>query len=698
MKNRILFPINRNKDKFNNMFTMRKYIQLLTFLLCVYFGPLSAQSLPTPTKVQLEWQRMETIGFVHFSVNTYTDMEWGYGNESPSIFNPTHLDCRQWARTFKEAGLKGIILTAKHHDGFCLWPSAYTEHSVKHSPWKNGKGDLVREFADACREYGLEVGLYLSPWDCNHPDYGKPEYITYFKNQLRELLTNYGELFEFWFDGANGGRGYYSTDSLHMRSIAKDYYPWKEITEMVYELQPNCVVHGGDLANIRWVGNEQGYALEEHWSMMGAFDPKIKSNIQLMTGHANGTVWKPSETDVSIRPGWYYHASEDHKLHSLAKLMDIYYNSVGRNSLLLLNIPPNQEGLIDSNDSLRLVQWRQLYTKELSCNLLNQKMNIASGDSKKLKKCMDNNANSYWEAPNLTPTIEIDFKKELLFNRLMLQEYIPQGQRVKAFSVEYCHRGKWNPLAEQTTIGYKRILRLPETMASRIRIHIKDALAVPQIAEIQLFYAETQLDKPIIKRKQNGSVYMQTASKNAMIYYTTNGTTPSEQNGKLYQKPFAADGTQRIKAITIDGKKKSEISERQFTYSKSQWTTTPVQAANNIFDENEFSSWISPKDCKELIVDLHETVSVKGLSYLPDQARYARGIIVKYTIEVSTDGILWETVIPENEFANIQNSPVEQNLIFSKPIVGRYLRFKALSTVNNQNNIGIAEFNIIISR
>ena len=384
---------------------------------------------------------------------------------------------------------------------------------------------------------------------------------------------------------------------------------------MVYELQPKCVVHGGNLANIRWVGNEQGYALEEHWSTMGAFDPKIKSNIQLMTGHANGTVWKPSETDVSIRPGWYYHASEDHKLHSLAKLMDIYYNSVGRNSLLLLNIPPNKEGLIDSNDSLRLVQWKQLYTKELSCNLLGKNMNITSGDSKKLKKCMDNNANSYWEAPNLTPTIEIDFKKELVFNRLMLQEYIPQGQRVKAFSVEYYHRGKWNLLAEQTTIGYKRILRLPETKASRIRIHIKDALAVPQIAEIQLFYAETQLDKPIISRKQNGSVYMQTASKNAMIYYTTNGTTPSAQNGKLYQKPFAADGMQRIKAITIDGKKKSEISERQFTYSKSQWTTTPVQAANNIFDENEFSSWISPKDCKELIVDLHETVSIKGLSY-----------------------------------------------------------------------------------
>ena len=678
---------------------MKKYIQLLSFLLLyIYSDSLNAQSLPTPTKVQLDWQRMETIGFIHFSVNTYTDMEWGYGNESPSIFNPTHLDCRQWARTFKAAGLKGIILTAKHHDGFCLWPSAYTEYSVKHSPWKNGKGDLVREFTNACREYGLKVGLYLSPWDCNHPDYGKPEYITYFKNQLRELLTNYGELFEFWFDGANGGRGYYSTDSLHMRSIAKDYYPWKEITEMVYELQSNCTVHGGDLANTRWVGNELGYALEEHWSTMGTFNNIEKTQQQLMTGHANGTSWKPSETDVSIRPGWYYHASEDHKLHSLAKLMDFYYHSVGRNSLLLLNIPPNREGLINSNDSLRLTQWKQLYTKELSHNLLNPKMNIQGDKNKNMKRCIDNNPDTYWEASCLTPSIEIDFKKELIFNRLMLQEYIPQGQRVKAVAIEYYQQGKWNLLTEQTTIGYKRILRLPETTASRIRIRIKEALAVPQIAEIQLFYAETQLEKPTIKRKQDGNVYLYTANKNAMIYYTTNGTVPTAERGTLYTKPFMADGTQQIRAISVDGKKNSEMSERYFTDSKSKWTTTPSEAANSIFDENEYSSWISPKNNMELIVDLCEPVSISGISYLPDQARYARGIIVKYAIETSIDNIHWETSVPANEFANIQNSPIEQQVKFSKPMTGRYLRFKALSTVDGQNNIGIAELNIITSK
>lgn len=489
-----------------------------TFLLSVILGvlcfPVKAQTLPVPTPVQLQWQQMETTAFVHFSVNTYTDMEWGYGNESPAIFNPTKLDCRQWIRTCKEAGLKGVILTAKHHDGFCLWPSAYTEYSVKNSPWKNGKGDLVREFVNACHEYGMKVGLYLSPWDCNHPDYGKPEYITYFRNQLRELLTNYGKLYEFWFDGANGGRGYYSTDSLHTRKITADYYPWESLTEMVYELQPNCVVHGGSAQNIRWVGNEEGYALEEHWSTVRKpefYDKGIPNGKQWMRGHADGTLWIPSETDVSIRPGWYYHASEDHKLKSLSQLTDIYYESVGRNSLLLLNLTPNQEGLIPEQDSLRLVEWYRRYTSELKKNLVNQKMKVTGKNRKKLKYTLDGNRGTYWEADTKTPVLEVDFGKELTFNRLLLQEFIEKGQRVKQFVVEYFDNGNWQKLDEQTTIGYKRILRFPEVTASRLRIRITDAWEAPCLAEIQVFKAETPLDAPVITRNKNGEVKLDAA-------------------------------------------------------------------------------------------------------------------------------------------------------------------------------------------
>lgn len=676
---------------------MRKLICIAALSLAASFGTTEAQTLTKPTKEQVEWQRMETIGFIHYNINTYTDMEWGYGNESPAVFNPTRLDCRQWARTFKEAGLKGIIFTAKHHDGFCLWPSAYTEHSVKNSPWKNGKGDLVREFVDACREYDLKVGLYLSPWDCNHPEYGKPGYITYFKNQLKELLTNYGELFEFWFDGANGGRGYYGTDSLHTRKIPGDYYPWKEITDMVKKYQPGCIVHGGANADIRWVGNEQGYAGEEHWSMMGGqVDPKVRMNQILMRGTPDGHIWLPSETDVSIRPGWYWHASEDHKLWSLNKFMNFYYESVGRNSLLLLNIPPDKEGLIPSNDSLRLVQWHRLYKKELSHNLISKKMGIRSAGSKNLKNCIDGKEDSYWQAPDLTPVIEIDFKKELTFNRLMLRENIWEGQRVKSFKAEVCHEGEWEVIAEQTTIGNKRILRLPEITASRLRISITGALAAPQISEIQIFYAETQLDKPVIKRKQDGTVYLQAANKNAKIYYTTDGTKPSVENGILYQSPFMADGTQHIQAVVVDGKKKSETAERRFTYSMNEWTTIPAKAMDKVFDENENTTWVSPKDKKEVTVDLAATKHIRGFSYLPDQARWSQGIAVKYEVEISSDNQNWQKVKTPTEFSNIQNNPVVQDIIFEQPVTARYFRLKALTTVGQQDCLGVAELKIFV--
>jgi len=676
---------------------LRKLICIAILGLCLGSGMTEAQTLPVPTPNQVEWQRMETIGFIHYNINTYTDMEWGYGNESPSLFNPTKLDCRQWARTFKEAGLKGIIFTAKHHDGFCLWPSAYTEHSVKNSPWKDGKGDLVREFVDACREYDLKVGMYLSPWDCNHPEYGGAGYITYFKNQLKELLTNYGELFEFWFDGANGGRGYYGTDSLHTRKIPSDYYPWREITDMVKKYQPNCIVHGGGCADIRWVGNEQGYAGEEHWSMMGGqVDPKVRMNQILMRGTPDGNIWLPSETDVSIRPGWYWHASEDHKLWPLSKFMNFYYESVGRNSLLLLNIPPNKEGLISTNDSLRLIQWHQLYKKELSHNLITKKMGIESAGDKNLKNCIDGREDSYWQAPDLTPVIEIDFKKELTFNRLMLREHIREGQRVKSFKVEAFHEGKWKPIAEETTIGNKRILRLSEITASRLRIAITGALAAPQISEIQLFYAETQLDKPIIKRRKNGMVYIQSANKDAKIYYTTDGTKLTEQNGILYQEPFMADGIQYIQAMAVDGKKKSETEERRFTHSMDAWTTMPANATNTIFDENENSTWVSPVGKKELIVDLAAERTIRGFHYLPDQARWSRGIAVKYEVEVSFDKQSWQKVKTPVEFSNIQNNPVNQEILFDVPVKARYFRLKALTTVGQQNNFGVAELKILI--
>ena len=286
---------------------------------------------PIPNKHQLAWQELEYYAFIHFNMNTFTNMEWGYGDEKPAQFNPAALDTRQWAQVAKEAGMKGIIITAKHHDGFCLWPSEFTEHSVKNSPWKDGQGDLIRELSDACEEYGLKFGVYLSPWDRNHPDYGKPEYITYFRNQLRELLTNYGDVFEVWFDGANGGDGYYGGANEERRVDKKNYYDWPNTIKMVRELQPQAVIFSDAGPDIRWVGNEKGYANETTWSPL--YRDSVYAGMpdfqRFAAGQEQGTHWVPTETDVSIRPGWYYHPEQHNQVISLSKLVDIYYNSVG---------------------------------------------------------------------------------------------------------------------------------------------------------------------------------------------------------------------------------------------------------------------------------------------------------------------------------------------------------------------------------
>ena len=290
---------------------------------------------PIPNKYQSDWQELEYYAFIHFNMNTFTNKEWGYGDEKPSQFNPTELDTRQWARVVKEAGMKGIIITAKHHDGFCLWPSKFTEHSVKNSPWKMGKGDLIRELSQACKEYGLKFGVYLSPWDRNHPSYGKSEYITYFRNQLRELLTEYGEIFEVWFDGANGGDGFYGGANEERRVDKKMYYDWPKTIELVRSLQPQAVIFSDAGPDIRWVGNEKGYANESTWSPI--YRDSVFAGMpdfqRFASGQENGTHWVPTETDVSIRPGWYYHPEQDDQVKSLSKLVDIYYNSVGLNSL-----------------------------------------------------------------------------------------------------------------------------------------------------------------------------------------------------------------------------------------------------------------------------------------------------------------------------------------------------------------------------
>lgn len=432
-----------------------------------------AQVSPRPTRDQLALQDMEMYAFIHYSLNTYTDQEWGYGNEDLQLFNPQKLDCRQWVTTCKNAGMKGIIFTAKHHCGFCMWPSAYTEYSVKNTPWKNGQGDVVGELARACKEQGLRFAVYLSPWDRNHAEYGRKGYVTYFRNQLRELLTQYGDIFEVWFDGANGGNGWYGGANETRKIDRLTYYEWGETYEVIRQLQPHCIIWNDGAerrGDLRWVGTEAGYIGETNWSML-----RSKGEVpyqMLHYGVEDGDVWVPGETNTSIRPGWFYHDAENGRVKSLSRLMETYYKSVGRNSTLLLNFPVDRDGLIHREDSLRGAKFyamvRQIFDHPLK------------GKVKHMP-----------EVSTLT------FRDPTAFNRLLLAEDIRQGQYVKRFRVEALVEdeaalttdGKkpathWvelhdiiseEPERSMTTIGRKRILCFPTTKALQIRVTILDS-------------------------------------------------------------------------------------------------------------------------------------------------------------------------------------------------------------------------------
>ena len=452
---------------------------------------------PVPSDRQLAWQEMEFYAFVHFNMNTFTNKEWGFGDENPEQFNPTELDCRQWAKVCKDNGLKGIILTAKHHDGFCLWPSAYTEHSVKNATWKNGEGDVIRELSEACQEYGLKMGIYLSPWDRNHPDYGKPEYITYFRNQLTELLTNYGDIFEVWFDGANGGTGYYGGANEERRVDKRNYYDWSNTHKIVRELQPDAVIFGDAGLDVRWVGNEHGFAYPTTWSNLmrdSVYGGMPEYSAKYSAGQENGTHWVPAEADVSIRPGWYYHPEQDDQVKSLEKLLDIYYNSIGQNSALLLNFPVDTRGLIHENDIKQLEKLTAQIRIDFSQNLaLDQKVETSNNRGKDYSgsNVVDGKQETYWATEDdvIQSSLTIEFDSTITFNRFLVQEYIPLGQRIKAFSLEVKTDNGWNAIAEETTIGFKRILRLPDTKTRAIRLNIEDAKACPLISNVELYMA-----------------------------------------------------------------------------------------------------------------------------------------------------------------------------------------------------------------
>ena len=445
---------------------------------------------PIPSERQKLWQEIEYYAFIHFNMNTFTNMEWGYGDESPTTFNPSELDTDQWARIIKESGMKGIIITAKHHDGFSLWPSKYTEHSVKNSSWKNGKGDLIKDLEKSCKKYDLKLGIYLSPWDRNHPDYGTENYITYFRNQLTELLTNYGEIFEVWFDGANGGNGYYGGANEIRKVDKKTYYDWSNTHKIIRKLQPNAVIFSDAGPDVRWVGNEKGYANKTTWSNIyrDSLYGGMPDYNKFSSGQELGTHFIPTETDVSIRPGWYYHPEEDGKVKSLDKLVDIYFNSIGLNSSLLLNIPVDTRGLIHENDSERMLELGEFLKNTFNKNLLEESKILFNNKSHPINKIIDKNINTFSSfKSNKNNVIKITLKNEKLVDIFEISENINLGQRIKEFIFEIKVNEKWVTIEKGTTIGIKRLIKFKPTIIKELRFTIVDSKDIPLVSELGLY-------------------------------------------------------------------------------------------------------------------------------------------------------------------------------------------------------------------
>lgn len=699
--------------------------QLLTILGCFVFLSMTAQkaSAPAaygvlPSEPHLRWQEMEQYVLVHFTPTTYQNKEWGYGDADPKIFNPIKFDANQIVNAAKSGGFKGVILVAKHHDGFCLWPTKTTSYNISKSPFREGKGDMVKEFELATRKAGMKFGLYCSPWDRNNEDYGKPEYVEKYRAQLKELYSNYGKLFITWFDGANGGDGYYGGKNEKRNIDRSTYYGWDTTWGISRKMQPGAVIFA-DNGDVRWVGNEKGFANETSWA---TFTPepvagKTKAapgetnSKKALEGTRNGQFWKPAECDVPLRTGWFYHTNEDNQVKSVSKLFDIYCKSVGRGACLDLGLAPDASGLLHQNDVKALKDFgdflKQLFSDNLAKSAVITASEVRGGDHKLFgtKNLVDDERYSYWATSDEVKqaSITLEWKKEKTFNVIRLRENIKLGQRIEKIGIDAFIDGNWKKVGEATSIGGNRLVRLQNYIStSKLRIRIEESPVCIALSDVGVFKEPEQLALPKIKRDKDGMVSIVTEMPVNQIRYTIDGTEPTAQS-PIYENAFLFLASGEVKAKSFGTNMKSgETAIQSLNVCKKDWKVVAASFENqekekssNAIDENSETFWSTSENtsasAQSIVIDMGKEMTIVSVSYLPRQ-NGTGGIVKDYQWQTSKDNSTWTTVA-EGEFSNIKSNPVEQIITLKAPIKVRYLKFIGKNSVDG-NYVAAAELGV----
>ena len=700
-----------------------------------------------PAPRQLAWHEHEFIAFVHFGVNTFSAREWGTGKEDPASFNPTKLDTDQWCRAMQAAGMKMVILTVKHHDGFCLWQTRYTKHSVESSPWRNGKGDVLRDLSASCLKYGLKLGVYLSPADLYQienaeglygnlsqytertiprPVPGRPfkdrrtfrfkvdDYNEYFLNQLFELLTEYGPVHEVWFDGA------------HPKRKGGQTYTYQQWYSLIRALAPMAVIFGKG-PDVRWCGNEGGGTRQSEWNVIPLPGPVDECKWPDMTATELATLPKlqqtlnaggvlhyyPAETNTSIRRGWFWRDEQQH-VKPTTEILDIWYRAVGGNSVFLLNIPPNREGLFPARDVKVLEEVGRITKATFATNLAQGATAHASetrGSDFTAEHALDGDTATCWmpEDGTTAARLVVTLSTPRRFNRIVLQEQIRNySQRIARFAIDAEIEGTWRQIAKGTTVGYKKICRTATVSSNRIRVRVLEARVCPTISNFGLYFEPVPVSTPQIRRDRQGNVSLHCDPAGPVIRYTLDGSEPTSASAE-YQRPIALPrgGTVKARAFQAGAAESSDIAASVFDICAAKWKVvrasseqTPDEPKEAAIDGDPRTIWHSrwsPETAKyphEIVIDLGESLTLRGFTYTP-RSGSLNGTIKTYAIHVSPDGQDWGQPAAQGEFGNIRNNPVQQSVRFANPHTGRFIKFVATSEVNGQPWASAAEIGVV---